>query len=96
MSLRRTQQTVNDHMLDIASIFNPGVKVTVLVRTPSHPNRDFMMTDDEIPELRAMLDRCAVIEMRARSKSGPVSKIPYDKVRCASCDQLVDDCGCKP
>lgn len=56
-ALFETQQTVAGYMERITKLFKPGVKIAVLVRSPGFPDRDFMMTDDAIPELRAMLDR---------------------------------------
>jgi hypothetical protein len=57
MTLQETAEQVQDHLEEIVRMFEPGVKITVLVRTPDHPTRDFMMTDDTIRELRSMLDR---------------------------------------
>lgn len=57
LSLIDTQYEVAKRMEQITKCFKPGVKITVLVRSPGFPSRDFMMTDDLIPELHAMLDR---------------------------------------
>lgn len=57
MTLSEVQAEVAAHMDDIVSLFKPGVKITVMVRTPGFGERDFMLTDDTIAELRAMLDR---------------------------------------
>lgn len=65
--LDETAQIVSDHMENIVKLFKPGVKITVLVRKPGMPDRDFMMTDDEIPALREMLDRRDAA-IRARSR----------------------------
>ena len=55
--LALTQSFVAARMEEIVGRFKPGVKITVLVRTPGFPDRDFMMTDDTDVEIRAMLDR---------------------------------------
>lgn len=55
--LARASEHVAACMDDILRAFKPGVKITVLVRAPDHPTRDFMMTSDTIPEIRALLDR---------------------------------------
>jgi hypothetical protein len=55
--LALVQQRVADHMDEIHGYFKPGVKVTVIVRTPDFPERDFMMTADDIPELITLLQR---------------------------------------
>lgn len=41
----------------IARLFKPGKKLTLLVRSPGLPDRDFMLTDDNIDEAIAMLER---------------------------------------
>lgn len=67
-SLRQVAATVSGHMEETVACFKPGVKIAVLVRTPGYPDRDFLLTDDTIPELRAMLDRReAAGETEARS-----------------------------
>lgn len=43
--------------LIIRDVFKPGVKLTVLVRTPGNPTYDFMMTDDDLAEVSAMVER---------------------------------------
>ena len=50
-------QIVAGHMESIVACFKPGVKITVLVRTPGAPDCDFMMTDDTTEELMAMIER---------------------------------------
>jgi hypothetical protein len=57
MTLRDVQELVADHMDAISSYFKPGVKVTVIVRVPGYPDRDFMMTADEAPEIKALIER---------------------------------------
>ena len=56
-NLEAVQQRVADRMDEIHDYFKPGVKVTVIVRTPDFPDRDFLMTADDIPELVALLQR---------------------------------------
>jgi hypothetical protein len=51
---------ISEHLDAIKSLFKPGAKVTLLVRTPSHRDgsRDLLMTDDIIDEaIGAMLRR---------------------------------------
>lgn len=48
---------VSEHMEAIVACFKPGVKITVLVRTPDHPTRDFCMTDDNLAEVIEMVKR---------------------------------------
>lgn len=51
-ALAQTQSVVAGHMEKIVACFKPGVKITVLVRTPAFPGgeRDFLMTDDDLGE----------------------------------------------
>ncbi len=55
--LQRTQQAVAGHMEAIQAMFKPGAKITVLIRVPDYPDRDFLMTDDDLAQVREMLDR---------------------------------------
>lgn len=62
MSLSDVQEMVADHMDEITAMFKPGVKITVLVRVPNLPDRDFMMTNDDHAELIKMIERRAKAE----------------------------------
>lgn len=69
-NLRRPSQSVIDawakevegriaaRMAEIAFMFQPGAKITVLIRHPSDDDADVCVTDDEFPDLIAMLQRC--------------------------------------
>lgn len=48
---------VSAHMDQIKRLFKSGVKITVLVRTPGEPGRDFLMTDDDLDEAITALRR---------------------------------------
>lgn len=82
--LKYVQMCVSSHMEKIVKLFKRGVKIAVLVRSPGFPDRDFMMTDDAIPELRAMLDR---------------REPPQPKQPCGECHgspgETCDICGAK-
>jgi hypothetical protein len=60
-SLSPKMERVRDHIawcLDrVKEAFKPGVKITILVRTPGLPDRDFAMTDDTWEEAIGMLQR---------------------------------------
>jgi hypothetical protein len=60
MTLEEAKKYITNRMDQIKSCFRPGVNVTVLVRVPGLPDCDFMLTDDEIPELMKMLKRRAL------------------------------------
>jgi hypothetical protein len=66
MTLEDVRELVADRMDEISTYFKPGVKVTVIVRCPGFPSRDFMMTADEIPELEALLKRRHALRHRVR------------------------------
>jgi hypothetical protein len=55
--MQQVRETVAAAMDDILREFKPGAKIAVLVRSPGHPDRDFVMTNDGIAELIAMLER---------------------------------------
>ncbi len=55
--LELVQRTVAGRMEQIVDCFKPGVKITVLVRSPGFPNRDFLMTADDLDEVISAVDR---------------------------------------
>lgn len=59
MTLDELRDEVAGHMDEIVALFKPGVKITVVVRTPGFPDRDMLMTDDDLAEVRAMIERRA-------------------------------------
>lgn len=63
MSLTDVQNLTADCMDKIVKCFKSGAKITVLVRAPGFPDRDFVMTDDDPAEAIEMLKR--------RQASGP-------------------------
>jgi len=64
MTLSDVQDAVAGHMDEIATYFKKGALVTVIVRFPEFPTRDFIMTADKIEELTAMIERRAQAEKR--------------------------------
>jgi len=68
--LERAASAVSGHMGAIVDLFHPGAKITVIVR-PTHFNddgsRDFLMTDDDLAEVTALIDR----RVSAQSKDRP-------------------------
>jgi len=55
--LRKAYALVGESMNEIISVFNPGVKITVLVRRPGFPEQDFLMTDDDLSEAISLINR---------------------------------------
>lgn len=88
--LARAQEHVAACMDDILTAFKPGVKITVMIRNPSEPQRDFMMTSDTIPELRAMLDR-----REAESTTIPTAEQQKAQGARCGCKGFDDYCPCQ-
>lgn len=57
MTLADVQDLTADAMDRIKACFKPGAEITVLVRAPGYPDRDFCMTDDSPDEIIAMMTR---------------------------------------
>lgn len=57
MSIHEATQRVADCMDQILTNFKDGAKITVLVRYPEKPNADFCLTDDDLDEVIAMVQR---------------------------------------
>ncbi|WAJ27118.1 hypothetical protein [Jiella sp. R10] len=55
--LDRVRQQVAAHLDVIGHLFIPGAKLTILVRRPGEPDCDFLMTNDEMSEVAAMVAR---------------------------------------
>ena len=56
------------HLLGkMQKLFKPGIKVTFLARTPGNPEGDFLLTDDDLSEVKAALERS---EKRPPSSGG--------------------------
>ena len=55
--LEAAASAVAGHMEGILTNFLPGAKITVLVRRPGEPTKDFMMTNDDPAEAISMIER---------------------------------------
>lgn len=51
--VQNTANEVGYYMGRIMKLFKPGAKITVIVRTPGCPGRDFIMSDDNLEEAMA-------------------------------------------
>jgi hypothetical protein len=85
--LEHAQAYTAEQMTRIKAQFKPGVKITVAVRTPDLPERDFLMTDDEPAEVIAMLERRILA-----AGQQPPSALPG--IRGTATDLEVDGRGC--
>jgi hypothetical protein len=57
LHLQQVMEEVQDRMDAIVAYFKPGAKITVLVRHPGKPTADFCLTDDDLDEVAAMVQR---------------------------------------
>lgn len=66
--LRVLDDYIAPRLDQIGAVFlDPEARVTLIVRTPSSPNGELMVTSDEIAEIRKVLDRAeAAGETRKR------------------------------
>lgn len=55
--LAEVQSFVADRMDEITAQFKPAVKITVAVRIPGNDDADFLMTNDTIDDVVALLQR---------------------------------------
>lgn len=51
--LEKVQEAVFQHIERIGVYFKPGAKITVLVRFPDKPDADFIVTTDELGDVRS-------------------------------------------
>lgn len=45
------------YMDEMLTLFKPGAKITVLVRTPGNNEADLLLTNDSMEEIAAMVER---------------------------------------
>lgn len=50
-------EVATEHMEAVRALFMPGVKITLAVRRDGRPEHDFLLTDDDLGEVIAMLRR---------------------------------------
>ena len=56
-AIERLGLDIQDHLDDILEMFVAGARITLIVRHPGLPDRDFVMTDDILDEVMAALER---------------------------------------
>lgn len=57
MTLEEVQQECATHMEAIQRLFKPGSKIALTIRFEGKPECDFLMTDDDLTEVQALLER---------------------------------------
>lgn len=55
--LQRVGEICNRNLNEIAQYFKSEVKLTLVVRTPGEPSRDFILTVDDLDEVAAACKR---------------------------------------
>jgi hypothetical protein len=55
MDLKKLHAEIANHCGQVARLFRPGVKVTILVRSPAEGDADVLVTDDQIDAAIAAL-----------------------------------------
>lgn len=55
--LKAVADEASDYLNRIAGLFKPGVKLTLIVRTPDKDDQDFILTNDLPAEAIKALDR---------------------------------------
>lgn len=63
---RLTQQLGNVLQRHVEPIFKPGVKLTIIARTPGNEEADVLVTSDDLEAVAALVDRS-----RARGQVHP-------------------------
>ncbi len=53
----RLGELVQEHLDDISALFRPGAKVTLIVRHPGYPKRDFVITGDDWEGVAEVVER---------------------------------------
>lgn len=61
VELRWAREQASEKLAQIATLFKPHMKATLLIRSPAFPDgtRDFMLTNDTIPDAIASLELLA-------------------------------------
>ena len=60
--LEHVREECSEHLDAIAELFKPGVKLTLIARTPDNDDADFVLTCDDLPE--------AIKALKRRQKAG--------------------------
>lgn len=55
--LEQVRNQVADHMTSILALFKPGARITVIVRTPTNDRADFLMSNDNLTSVAALIER---------------------------------------
>jgi hypothetical protein len=77
----------NQHLNEIAEYFKPGVKLTLLARTPGNDEADFVLTNDTLQDAVAALERRGLADRITLA-----GKKPKKKRELCPCMSELDQC----
>lgn len=60
--LRRVHEEVTAALDDLSGLFLPGHVLTFVMRTPGHPGRDMLVTED--PDIKALVETIRRLKLR--------------------------------
>lgn len=64
MNVVEMHREIANHASKIRHLFKPGAKVSIVVRNPSLPDGDVLVSDDQIDDVKRALDRLATKEVQ--------------------------------
>lgn len=88
-----TRQIVAGHMWEILQHFRSDARVTVLVRVPDEPAADFVLMDDDLAEVIAMLQKRQAEQLTAEPGLTNAEQ-KAQGARCG-CKGIDDYCPCQ-
>lgn len=56
-ALERVRRDVGDLLYRASKHFKPGARMTIIARQPGKPEQDFVLTDDTLDEIAALVER---------------------------------------
>jgi hypothetical protein len=74
-ALEHVRHDVAEHLEGIKSMFVAGAKISVFVRHPGYPDRDFVLTDDNLAEVIKMVRRRDPAAWREIERAPPEAPI---------------------
>ena len=57
LNLQIAREQASGHLEQIARLFKPGAKLTLLVRTPGNDEADFLLTNDDLDAVTPAIER---------------------------------------
>ncbi len=70
-NLRHVQQTCSAYLNNMATLWKPGVKLTLIARMPDDSEQDFVLTSDKLPEAINVLKRRHMADLGRQDNTPP-------------------------